>query len=303
MKQVASLRYGVIFKKAFSDPEIFKAFVRDFLGIELEIERVETEKSFDPPVGRVASRFDLYAEDKKNRIIVDIQHERHEDHYDRFLHYHCEALLEQVASSMSYRHNLKVFTLVVLTSGDKHKRDISVIDFDPKDLKGKALGEVPHKIIYICPKYANDETPASYREWMRAVEDSMDGFVEESEYSDPEIRKVFQHIEKDSVSPYERAKMFDEYNQEELNQKTKEEGWMEGREEGRKEGVQEGIKEGIEKGIEQGIEQGIEKGREETARNLLLIAKLTFEQIAEVTGLSLERVKSLSMTQINQTRV
>jgi len=27
MKQVASLRYGVIFKKAFSKPHIFKAFV------------------------------------------------------------------------------------------------------------------------------------------------------------------------------------------------------------------------------------------------------------------------------------
>jgi len=262
MIKVASLRYGVIFKKAFSDPEIFKAFVRDFLGIELEIDKVETEKAFDPPVGRVASRFDLYAEDKKNRIIVDIQHERHEDHYDRFLHYHCEALLEQIASSGSYRHNVKVFTLVVLTSGDRHKRDISVIDFDPKDLKGKPLGEIPHKVVYICPKYANDETPESYREWMRAIEDSLDEVVEESEYVSPQIRRVFQHIEKDGISPYDRAKMFDEYNQEELKRKTKEEGRQE--------------------------------IREKTARNLLLIGKLTIEQIAEVTDLSSERVKALS---------
>jgi len=35
MKKVASLRYGVIFKKAFSQPDIFKAFVKDFIGIEL----------------------------------------------------------------------------------------------------------------------------------------------------------------------------------------------------------------------------------------------------------------------------
>ncbi len=35
MKQVASLRYGVIFKKAFSQLDIFKAFVKDFLGIDL----------------------------------------------------------------------------------------------------------------------------------------------------------------------------------------------------------------------------------------------------------------------------
>jgi len=110
MKQVASLRYGVIFKKAFCDPEIFSAFVRDILGIPFETETVETEKTFTIPVGRVQPRFDLFAEDKKNRIIVDIQHERHADHYDRFLHYHCVALLEQINQSLDYRPALKVFT-------------------------------------------------------------------------------------------------------------------------------------------------------------------------------------------------
>jgi hypothetical protein len=84
MKRVASLRYGVIFKKAFCDVEIFKAFVKDIIGIDLEITHVETEKSFQPPVGKVATKFDLFAEDKKNRIIVDIQHVRDDDHYDRF---------------------------------------------------------------------------------------------------------------------------------------------------------------------------------------------------------------------------
>ena len=108
--------------------------MRDILDIEIEIDEVETEKSFDPLVGYVATKYDLYAEDKKNRIIVDIQHERYPDHYDRFLHYHCAAILQQVGNSYNYRPNLKVFTLVVLTSGDRHKNDISIIDFDPKDL-------------------------------------------------------------------------------------------------------------------------------------------------------------------------
>ncbi|MDM8527532.1 hypothetical protein QUF58_04900, partial [Anaerolineales bacterium HSG24] len=93
MKQVASLRYGVIFKKAFCDPVIFKGFVKDILNIELEIDHVETEKSFSPPIGRVDARFDLFAEDEKNRLVVDIQHVRYGDHYDRFLHYHCVAIL------------------------------------------------------------------------------------------------------------------------------------------------------------------------------------------------------------------
>ena len=83
MKAVASLRYGVIFKKAFSQPDIFKAFVKAILGIDLQIDHVETEKSFEHPIGSVDSRFDLFAEDKVNRIIVDIQHRRYADHYHR----------------------------------------------------------------------------------------------------------------------------------------------------------------------------------------------------------------------------
>lgn len=47
MKEVASLRYGVIFKKAFSVPEIFTAFVEDLLDTRIEVDEVETEKSFD----------------------------------------------------------------------------------------------------------------------------------------------------------------------------------------------------------------------------------------------------------------
>ena len=228
MKEVASLRYGVIFKKAFSVPEIFTAFVRDFVGVSIEIDHVETEKSFDPPIGNVDVEFDLYAEDKKNRIIVDIQHERYFDHSGalgaRFLHYHCVALLEQIANANDYRPQLSVYTLVVLTSGDKHHRDISVIDFDPHDLNGKALGEIPHKVFYICPKYVNDETPVEVREWLRAIEDSLDEQVDETHYTRPEIRQIFDLIKKDLVTPQERARMFEESHEEELKQSAFAEG-------------------------------------------------------------------------------
>ena len=119
MQKVASLRYEVIFKKAFCNVEVFKGFVRDFLGIELKIDKVQTEKKFDPPIGNVDSRFDLYAEDIENRVIVDIQHRRYEDYYERFLHYHCAAILEQVDTSKNYKPALTVFTIVVSTSGTK----------------------------------------------------------------------------------------------------------------------------------------------------------------------------------------
>jgi len=122
MQAVASLRYGVIFNKAFSQPDVFTAFVKDILDIDLIIDHVETEKSFPSPVGNVNNHFDLFAEDKVNRIIVDIQHRRYADHYHRFLHYHCAALLEQAVNA----------------------------------------------------KYLNDETPEAWREWLFAINDSLD---------------------------------------------------------------------------------------------------------------------------------
>ena len=67
MIEVASLRYGVIFKKVFSKPHIFTAFVKDMLGID--IDKVETEKSFTPVIGNVDSRFDLFAQNKKTTLI------------------------------------------------------------------------------------------------------------------------------------------------------------------------------------------------------------------------------------------
>ncbi|MCP4401464.1 MAG: hypothetical protein GY801_29725 [bacterium] len=224
MKHVASLKYGVVFKKAFCDPEIFTAFVQDILGLPIEVDLVETEKEFDPPVGYVKPRFDLFAEDRKHWIVVDIQHARTSDHYDRFLYYHCVALLEQIAKAENYHPSLKVFTVVVLTSGDRHHTPISIIDFDPHDLDGKPFHEIPHKVIYLCPKYVADATPEPYREWLQAIDDTLDAEVDETHYHQAAIQKLFEAIQRDRFSPEERARMIEEFHQEELQQTKFEEG-------------------------------------------------------------------------------
>jgi predicted transposase/invertase (TIGR01784 family) len=179
-----------------------------------------------------------------------------------------------LVNSTDYHPGLKVFTLVILTSGDKHKKDISIIDFDPKDLEGNSLGEIDHKIIYICPKYLNKKiTPKLYHEWMEAIEDSLDEQVDETHYKNPEIKHIFDIIEKDKVSPQDRAKMFDEYSIEAVKQ--------------------EQLQESMEKGRQEGLKEGAEKAKQESARNLLSIGVLTEEQIAQVTGLTVARIKEL----------
>ena len=224
MKKVASLEYGVMFTKAFSNPFVFKAFVRDILGIEMEIEVVETEKEFDKSIGPVAVKFDLFAEDKKNRTIVEIQRVRRADHYDRFLYYHCAGLLQQTIHFGDYRPGRRVFTIVVLTSGDRHKRDVTITDLDPRDLKGVPLSTLHHKIVFLCPKYVSDETPAQYREWLTVINDSLDGEVEEDKYKSPAVLQVLESILADMITPQERARLKDEYSDELLKQEKFEQG-------------------------------------------------------------------------------
>ena len=55
----------------------------------------------------------------------------------------------------------------------------------------------------------------------------------------------------------------------------------------------EGIQEGIQQGIQQGLQQGIQDTKIETARKLLAMG-LTFEQVAEGTGLPLETVEKIA---------
>jgi predicted transposase/invertase (TIGR01784 family) len=212
MKQVASLQYGVIFKKAFGQIDIFKAFVKDIIGIDLEIDKVETEKTFIQRIGNVKVEFDCYAEDKKNRVIVEIQHNNDPDHYDRFLHYHCVALLEQAETLKDYRPNLTVYTIVVLTSGDKHKTDVATIDFDPKDRNGNGLNEIHHKVIYLAAKYVDENTPEPYQEWLRVINESLTETIDESNYHRPELQKTISLIEKNLITPEERYSMIEQYN-------------------------------------------------------------------------------------------
>jgi len=276
MIKVAPLRYDVIFKKAFSHPNIFTALVKDFLGIELEIDEVENDKAFIPQVGSVATKFDLFAEDKKNRVIVEVQHAHDSDTYERFMYYQCSAMVETIVSSDNYSFPITVITIVFFTQKKTPSPDSGIIehDFEPRDfITGKLLDKVyeyKHKLIFVFTnKAAHTKTPKPYREWMQAIHDSLDGKVDEAEYTNPSIQSLFQVIEKNKITPEERARMKEEHNREEAETRK--------------------FKEGEEKGWKKGEAATQEK----TARNLKANGKLTEEEIASITGLTLKMVKAL----------
>jgi len=162
MIDVVPLRYDTAFKKAFGKPEVFCQFVKDVLGIEIHVDRVIAGWRYPEPVGFVDIEYDpslrsrmtfLFAEDTDKRVIVELQHVREEDLFDRFLYYHLIALAQQVSirkpwveceayrnllnprvkTYTDYRFNktvrfahqrlrLTVYTVVVVT-GKSHKQE------------------------------------------------------------------------------------------------------------------------------------------------------------------------------------
>ena len=86
MIEVIPLKYGTVFKRVFSNPEVFTRFAQDILGITLNIDQVHIEYEYPEPIGFVRSRYDLFAEDEEQRVIVEIQHVKEEDFFNRFLY-------------------------------------------------------------------------------------------------------------------------------------------------------------------------------------------------------------------------
>jgi len=69
---IARLDNEVFFKKTFTDEIVFKAFVKDIIGIDVQPDKVETEKAFQPKLGNTnfnsdGCRYDIFAEDSKNK--------------------------------------------------------------------------------------------------------------------------------------------------------------------------------------------------------------------------------------------
>jgi len=202
--EVVPLRYGTAFKKAFSDPEVFSAFVRDVIGVELHFTHIEQEKAFLAPVGRVDIRFDLFGEDASHRAIVELQHVRESDAFSRFHYYHLIAQIEQVTSSKSYHAARTVYTIVILTRlpEDEHLRfDLASQTSDLVTHDGRALGLFQHRIVFVNPRAIQPTTPKALRQWLLLFEDSLDSSINEAAYPDPMHRRVIEAIEMKHLSP------------------------------------------------------------------------------------------------------
>jgi PD-(D/E)XK nuclease family transposase len=178
---LGNLDNEVIFKKAFTDKTVFKAFVRDVLGIEVEIDTIETEKKFSPKIGFVDFEIDIFAETVDKRIAIEIQRVEYDIHFDRFLHYFLMLIAEQQKSARTYNIDQTVYVIVVLTApytiNEKNGKpildEVLLINLNPKTLKGEERELFGHQFVCLNPNHPDEETPQPIRDWLDLIYQSI----------------------------------------------------------------------------------------------------------------------------------
>ncbi len=252
---LAPLDNETIFKRAFTDKLVFKAFVKDILDIDIEVDKIETEKKFEPKAGHIAFSYDIFAQSTDRRVIIEIQRIDYDYNFDRFLHYHMMAIAELQRSSKDYLIDRTVYAIVVLTApykiDDKSRRpvkdEVLISSMDPRNLDDKIVPIYGHKLIFLNHHYRGERTPANYRDWLDLFYESTHN--PETYHVNLEnrgVRRVVELIDYDSLDGEtvhlmkinEQRKVVKKMTEEESFKKGKKEGKEEGKEEGREEGIQ-----------------------------------------------------------------
>lgn len=212
---LARLDNEVFFKKAFTDKIVFKAFVKDILGIEVDPDKIETEKAFQPKLGNINFRYDIFAEDIKKRIIIEIQKVEYDSsgyrhNFDRF--YHLQGITEQQRSSDDYSVERTVYTIVVMTApyrfhektGEIYKDEVLVSSLNPKNLKGVECKIFNHELVFLNPNYKGVGTPQNYRDWLDLIYESI--YHPENPQINTQnsgVKRVAEIISYENISPEE----------------------------------------------------------------------------------------------------
>jgi hypothetical protein len=171
---LGALDNEVVFKKAFTDKFVFEHFVKDILGLDVQVGVIETEKKFTPPIGYIDFKLDIFAETLDKRFAIELQRAQYDYNFDRFMHYLQMIVSEQQKSANRYKVGQTVYMIVVMTqpykfndlTGEAVKEEVIITNFCSKNLKGKVIPIYGHQMMCLNPNHPEPDTPAEMRDWL-----------------------------------------------------------------------------------------------------------------------------------------
>jgi PD-(D/E)XK nuclease family transposase len=217
MNILASLDNEIIFKKAFTDKLVFETFVEDILGIQIKVSKIETEKQFNPKIGNIDFKLDIFAESEDKRIVIEIQRVEYDrqatlHNFDRFLHYFLALIIEQQKTSKQYGIDQTVYAIIVMTEpftiSDKSNKpvrnEVLLLHFNPKNLLGEEIDLYGHQFVVLNPNHPENNTPQKIRDWLDLIYQSIHNPDRPVWNRDNQgIRRAVELISYDNLSPQE----------------------------------------------------------------------------------------------------
>jgi len=181
---LAPLDNETIFKKVFTDKEVFQQFVKDLFDVDIVVSKIETEKKFVPPIANIDIKLDIYAETDDHRFVIEIQKIDYDYNFNRFLNYFNSLLIEQQKRGEKYEIPQTILGVVVITrphkvnqlTGEPIHANIMSIDFNPRDLEDEIIMLWKHKLVFLNPnpKYQKENTPQNYQDWLNLFQLSLE---------------------------------------------------------------------------------------------------------------------------------
>jgi DNA-binding transcriptional regulator YiaG len=295
---LANLDNEVHFKKVFTDVIVFRAFVKDVLGIDMNITKVETEKMLPSKTSAIKFRMDLFAEDTDNRTVVEIQKVDYDYINDRFTHYFTGNLVDVQRLSKTYEYAKDVYIIVVVTSAyrmsDKNgvliKDDVLITAINPRTLNGEVRDMQNHKLVILNSTHTTIHTPPAILDWLDLIKESMKNPANpQINTSKPAIVRAAQLAEADNIDPEEVA----DAKIEEMRKETL------ARVEIEAERQVQAAQDDAQKQV-QSAQDEVKKMRKESIINLLKMGKLSIDDIANVFGVTSDDVKQIEAKMMDE---
>ncbi|KAK3582409.1 hypothetical protein CHS0354_023955 [Potamilus streckersoni] len=276
---------GLIKNEGISEGEKkgkMEGLIEDLFGVDVIVDKIETEKKFEPPISPINFELDIYAESLDHHFIIEIQKIDYDHNFDRFLHYFLTLISNQQKSSLDYKFEQKVLGVVIFArpyrfntkDGLPIRDNVLIMEFNPRNLKGEFIKLYEHNMVFLNPseKYQNNKTPKKYQDWLDLLYASMkDPINYKLNLNNKGIMKVIQLIDYEHLDGETLRQMKEAEMRKEMEGLIKNEGISEGEKKGK-----------IEGRMEEKIEIIVQNYPQFSIEQLSILTKLSADEIKDI---------------------
>ena len=294
MTEKLVMKDDILFKVFFSrNEEYLKSFLSSILGREIRIKRVTHDARLEQLVREMKyGILDLEVELENGEIVnVEMQVKNNDNIEKRTTFYASKKIVEQIEPGQRY-HELK--NVIVIAILDYTLTDLPEYLIETRRIiKGHEDYELNNEVKYYyieLEKFRKQEPDMSIKlnQWLAFIDMERGDLLDMAKKESNEIKEAVEEYE--VLTGDAEIKRLAELR---LMSKLEEDAALAS---ARAKGTEDGLKIGIEEGMKQGIEEGVKQGEKQTLVEIvkkMKDKKLSIEEIAELTGLSINEIKKI----------